>query len=64
MFGGTSKRRKFMATEFDYDDFVYKFNQGESWCNVGNGGYTHAGAKLTLWQNYQGSILDSLPLKC
>jgi hypothetical protein len=50
----------FETHPFDYDDFVYKFNQGESWCSVGNGGYTHAGAKLTFWQNYQSSILPLL----
>jgi len=49
-----------MATEWEYDDFVYKFTRGESWCSVGEGGYTSAGARLTFWQNYQNTILPLL----
>jgi len=49
-----------MTTNWEYDDFVYKFTRGESWCSVGEGGYTAAGARVTFWQNYQRSILPLL----
>ena len=46
-----------MTTEWEYEDFVYIFKRGESWCKVGSGGYTSAGARIEFWQNYQGFIL-------
>lgn len=49
-----------MAIEWEYDDFVYRFRPGETWCHVGEGGYTAAGARVTFWQNYQSHILPLL----
>lgn len=49
-----------MSMEWDYDDFIYKFNRGESFCNIGKNGYSHNSARAAFWKNYQSSILPLL----
>ncbi len=43
--------------QFEYQDFVYQFSKGETWCRLGSGAYSEAGAKLEFWQGYQRYIL-------
>jgi hypothetical protein len=46
------------TTEWEYEDFVYKFpppGQG-LWAKLGSGAYSEAGAKLEFWQNSQSEI--------
>ena len=49
-----------MSAQWEYKDFVYSYKPGWSWCKIGSGGYSQAGARIEFWQMSQKYILPEL----
>jgi len=45
-----------LATEWVSRDFIFSFPVDATWCRIGVGAYTEAGAKLEFWQEFQQAI--------
>jgi hypothetical protein len=45
---------------YEYKEFVYPISPSDTWCKLGAGGYTEAGARVEFWNDYQRGIMGEL----